>query len=411
MMLKTVYNSLQNFPISVILLPIILTFIGMVALFSISVNQFGVIAITAFTKQLLFMIPAIGGFLFILFIPKYLIHKYIYLMYGLILVLVTVPFLLSTIAGTHRWINIGLPVAFQPSEFAKWIVVVALAKYLSDHNLEMKKFSTLIFPIFIALLPAAIILQQPDLGTALILLTPVLPMLYWVGSRPFHLFMLMAPIFSIGTAFHTVSFTTWAIIMGVILYLSRPNIFFGIIFYFGNIFLGLLAPLLWNGLRPYQQKRILTLFNPELDPLGAAYQTIQSKVAIGSGGFLGKGIGEGTQTHLKFLPVQESDFIVSVIGEEFGFITIAFMLIVFAFFIIKIINLAFYSKERFAGLVLIGIGTIFLSHVFVNTAMSTGLIPVKGLPLPFISAGGSFLLSCYIMVSLIIKMGMETIDD
>ena len=410
MMLKTVYNSLQNFPISVILLPIILTFIGMVALFSISVNQFGVIAITAFTKQLLFMIPAIIGFLFILFIPKYLIHKYIYLMYGLILVLVTVPFLLSTIAGTHRWINIGLPVAFQPSEFAKWIVVVALAKYLSDHNLEMKKFSTLIFPIFIALLPAAIILQQPDLGTALILLTPVLPMLYWVGSRPFHLFMLMAPIFSIGTAFHTVSFTTWAIIMGVILYLSRPNIFFGIIFYFGNIFLGLLAPLLWNGLRPYQQKRILTLFNPELDPLGAAYQTIQSKVAIGSGGFLGKGIGEGTQTHLKFLPVQESDFIVSVIGEEFGFITIAFMLIVFAFFIIKIINLAFYSKERFAGLVLIGIGTIFLSHVFVNAAMSTGLIPVKGLPLPFISAGGSFLLSCYIMVALVLKMAMEPIE-
>ena len=410
MMLKTVYNSLQNFPISVILLPIVLTFIGMVALFSISVNQFGVIAITAFTKQLLFMIPAIIGFLFILFIPKYLIHKYIYLMYGLILVLVTVPFLLSTIAGTHRWINIGLPVAFQPSEFAKWIVVVTLAKYLSDHNLEMKKFSTLIFPIFIALLPAAIILQQPDLGTALILLTPVLPMLYWVGSRPFHLFMLMAPIFSIGTAFHTVSFTTWAIIMGIILYLSRPNIFFGIIFYFGNIFLGLLAPLLWNGLRPYQQKRILTLFNPELDPLGAAYQTIQSKVAIGSGGFLGKGIGEGTQTHLKFLPVQESDFIVSVIGEEFGFITIAFMLIVFAFFIIKIINLAFYSKERFAGLVLIGIGTIFLSHVFVNAAMSTGLIPVKGLPLPFISAGGSFLLSCYIMVALVLKMGMEPIE-
>ena len=410
MMLKTVYNTLQNFPISVMLFPIILTFIGMVALFSISVNQFGVIAITAFTKQLLFMIPAIIGFLFILFIPKYLIHKYIYLMYGLILVLVTVPFLLSTIAGTHRWINIGLPVAFQPSEFAKWIVVVALAKYLSDHNLEMKKFSTLIFPIFIALLPAAIILQQPDLGTALILLTPVLPMLYWVGSRPFHLFMLMAPIFSIGTAFHTVSFTTWAIIMGVILYLSRPNLFFGIIFYFGNIFLGLLAPLLWNGLRPYQQKRILTLFNPELDPLGAAYQTIQSKVAIGSGGFLGKGIGEGTQTHLKFLPVQESDFIVSVIGEEFGFITIAFMLIVFAFFIIKIINLAFYSKERFAGLVLIGIGTIFLSHVFVNAAMSTGLIPVKGLPLPFISAGGSFLLSCYIMVALVLKMGMEPIE-
>ena len=409
-MIKTAYSSFQNFPISILLLPLILTLIGMIALFSISVNQFGVIAISAFTKQLLFMIPAIGGFLMLLFIPKYVIHKYIYLGYGIILVLVTIPFLLSTIAGTHRWINIGLPVAFQPSEFAKWIVVVALAKYLSDHNLEIKKFSTLIVPILIALFPAAIILQQPDLGTALILLTPIIPMLYWVGSRTFHLFMLMAPIFSIGTAFHNISFTTWAIIMGIIIYLSRPSLVFGILFYFGNIFLGLLAPLLWSGLRPYQQKRILTLFNPELDPLGAAYQTIQSKVAIGSGGFFGKGLGEGTQTHLKFLPVQESDFIVSVIGEEFGFITIAFMLLIFALFILKIINLAYSSKERFAGLVLIGIGAIFLSHVFVNTAMSTGLIPVKGLPLPFISAGGSFLLSSYIMVALIIKMGMEPIE-
>ena len=409
-MLKIAYNSSQKFPLSIVFLPMLLTIIGLLALFSISVNQSSVIAISAFTKQLLFMIPAIGGFLTILFIPKYIIHKYIYLAYGLILVLVTVPFLLSTIAGTHRWINIGLPFAFQPSEFAKWIVVISLAKYLSDHNLEIKRFSTLIFPIIIALFPAAIILQQPDLGTALILLTPVFPMLYWVGSRPFHLFMLLAPIFSIGTAFHTISFTSWAIIMGIIVYISRPNLIFGIVFYFVNIFLGLLAPLLWNGLRTYQQKRILTLFNPELDPLGAAYQTIQSKVAIGSGGFFGKGIGDGTQTHLKFLPVQESDFIVSVIGEEFGFITIAFMLILYFLFIIRIINLAYHSNERFAGLVLIGIATIFLSHVFVNTAMTTGLIPVKGLPLPFISAGGSFLLSCYIMVSFIVKMGMESIE-
>ena len=409
-MLKIVYSQSQKFPLSVLFLPLVLTIIGMIALFSISVNQSGIIAITAFTKQLLFMIPAIGGFILLLFIPKYIIHKYIYVAYALILILVSVPFLFNTIAGTHRWINIGLPFAFQPSEFAKWIVVVSLAKYLSDHNLEIKKFSTLLLPILIAVLPASIILQQPDLGTALILLTPVFPMLYWVGSRPFHLFMLIAPIFSIGTAFHNISFTSWAIIMGLILYFSRPNLLFGIIFYFVNIFLGLLAPLLWNGLRPYQQKRILTLFNPELDPLGAAYQTIQSKVAIGSGGFFGKGMGEGTQTHLKFLPVQESDFIVSVIGEEFGFITIAFMLIIFAFFILKIVNLAYYSKERFAGLVLIGIATIFLSHVFVNTAMSTGLIPVKGLPLPFISAGGSFLLSCYIMVALVLKMGMEPIE-
>ena len=409
-MFKDIYNQASDMPISIIFMAIMLTCLGLIVLSSISTNQFDVIAITTFTKQLLFLIPALVGFLTILFIPKYMIHKYIYAAYSLMLMLILVPFLFETIAGTHRWINIGLPVSVQPSEFAKWIVVVALARYLSDHNLQMKKFMTILFPIFIALVPAIIVLQQPDLGTAIILLTPILPMLYWVGARPFHLFMLVAPVLSIATAFHTISFTVWAICMGSIIYMTRPRLIFGVVFYFGNIFLGLLSPFLWSSLRPYQQKRILTLFNPELDPLGAAYQTIQSKVAIGSGGFLGKGLGEGTQTHLKFLPVQESDFIISVIGEELGFITIAVMLIIFANFILKIVKIAFLAKERFAGLVLIGIGTIFMAHVFVNTAMSTGMIPVKGLPLPFISAGGSFLVSCFIMIGLIMKMGDESIE-
>jgi len=409
-MFKTVYNQTSDMPVSIIIFTTMLTILGLISLFSISMNQFGEVGITAFTKQLLFLIPAFVGFITILFIPKYMIHKYIYFAYSLMLMLVLTPFLFETIAGTHRWINFGLPISIQPSEFAKWIVVVALARYLSDHNLRMKKFMTILFPILIALLPAVIVLQQPDLGTAIILLTPILPMLYWVGARPFHLFILVAPLLSIATAFHTTSFTLWAIVMGSIIYLTQPRLFFGVMLYFGNIFLGLLSPFLWNSLRPYQQKRILTLFNPELDPLGAAYQTIQSKVAIGSGGFFGKGLGSGTQTHLKFLPVQESDFIVSVIGEELGFITIAIMLIVFSIFMLKIVKLAFLAKERFPGLVLIGIGTIFMAHVFVNTAMSTGMIPVKGLPLPFISAGGSFLLSCFIMIGLIMKMGDESIE-
>ena len=397
-------------PVSILVFTAMLTILGLISLFSISMNQFDEIGITTFTKQLFFLIPAFVGFITILFIPKYMIHKYIYFAYSLMLISILTPFLFETIAGTHRWINFGLPVSIQPSEFAKLIVVVALARYLSDHNLQMKRFMTILFPILIALIPAVIVLQQPDLGTAIILLTPILPMLYWVGARPFHLFILVAPLLSIATAFHTTSFTLWAIVMGSIIYLTQPRLFFGVMLYFGNIFLGLLSPFLWNSLRPYQQKRILTLFNPELDPLGAAYQTIQSKVAIGSGGFFGKGLGSGTQTHLKFLPVQESDFIVSVIGEEFGFITIAIMLIVFSIFMLKIVKLAFLAKERFPGLVLIGIATIFMAHVFVNTAMSTGMIPVKGLPLPFISAGGSFLLSCFIMIGLIMKMGDESIE-
>ena len=231
-MFKAVYNQTSDMPISIIIFTIMLTCLGLISLYSISMNQFGDLAITTFTKQLLFLIPALVGFLTILFIPKYMIHKYIYPAYSLMLMLVLIPFLFETIAGTHRWINIGLPVSIQPSEFAKWIVVVALARYLSDHNLQMKKFTTIIFPIFIALVPAIIVLQQPDLGTAIILLMPILPMLYWVGARPFHLFILVAPVLSIATAFHTTSFTVWAILMGSTIYLTQPRLFFGVFFLF-----------------------------------------------------------------------------------------------------------------------------------------------------------------------------------
>ena len=174
--------------------------------------------------------------------------------------------------------------------------------------------------------------------------------------------------------------------------------------------LGLLSPWIWSLLTPYQQNRILTLLNPELDPLGSAYQVIQSQTAIGSGGLFGKGWGNGTQTHLKFLPVQETDFMISVLGEELGFGFIFVLLCLFALLVFQIVKLAFESNDRFSSLILIGIGTIFLSHIFVNTAMAVGLIPVKGLPLPFISAGGSFLLSCFIMIGLALNMGINTFE-
>jgi rod shape determining protein RodA len=172
----------------------------------------------------------------------------------------------------------------------------------------------------------------------------------------------------------------------------------------------LFSPWIWSLLSPYQQKRILTLLNPELDPLGSAYQLIQSQTAIGSGGLFGKGWGNGTQTHLKFLPVQESDFMISVLGEEMGFGFIAVLFCLFALLIFQILKLASESNDRFSSLILIGLGTIILSHIFVNTAMAVGLIPVKGLPLPFISAGGSFLLSCFMMIGLILNMGVNTFE-
>ena len=400
-------KSMKSSPYSLLLIILGLLLIGLTSLYSIAAVKSGGES-SAFLRQLFFLIPSIVLMIIFTIVPRKIIHEYIYIVYTLSVIAVFIPFFGSKVADTHRWINIGLPFNLQPSEIAKLIVVLTLARYLSDRNIELNHFTANLVPFVIAFIPAIIVLNQPDLGTALVMMSPVIPMLYWVGARPFHLFLVIAPIFSIISASNFVIFTLWSLIMGLIIYFSKEKMWNSIAIFFLNIFLGLIFPLFWNNfLRPYHRNRILTALNPELDPLGSGYQVIQSKTALGSGGFFGKGWGEGTQTQLKFLPVQESDFIVSVIGEEMGFILILTMLILFLYLILKIINLAHNANDRFSSLVLVGISTIFLSHIFVNCSMASGMIPVKGLPLPFISYGGSFLLSSFIMIGIVINFSKD----
>ena len=401
--------NISEAPWKIILSASFLSFIGLIALSSISYQSLSV-AQNPFYKQLFFLILALIGFLISFLTPKYLIHKYAYVIYSLGAVLVILPFFGDTHVGTHRWLNVGLPFNFQPSEFAKIFSVIALARYLSDNTINIQYFKSIIMPILIALFPALIVLNQPDLGTALVMVSVIFPMLYWSGARPFYLFLLVAPLFSILSAFNVIAFTIWASVIAIVVFYSNTKIISGAGYFFGNIFFGLLSRPIWEMLNPYQQNRVLTFIYPEKDPLGAAYQIIQSKTAIGSGGLFGKGWGAGTQTHLKFLPVQESDFILSVIGEELGFVAIVIVLFTFGYLISHIIRNSFLSKDKFSSLVLIGLASILLAHVFVNTAMTVGLIPVKGLPLPFISAGGTFLLSSYLMIGLVMRFSINYSD-
>ena len=401
--------NINEAPWKVLFSAIFLSCIGLIALNSISF-QSPSLTLSPFIKQLLFLVFALVGFSFSFFTPKYIIHKYAYIIYGIGSILVVLPFFGNPHVGTHRWLNVGLPFNFQPSELAKISLVIALARYLSDHGIKIQNFKSIIFPITIALLPVLIVLNQPDLGTSVVMLSVIFPMLYWAGARPFHLFLLIAPVLSILSAFNVVVFSIWALVITIVIYYSRTNIISSTGYFFGNIFFGLLSRPLWDLLNPYQQNRVLTFIYPDKDPLGAAYQIIQSKTAIGSGGLFGKGWGEGTQTHLKFLPVQESDFILSVIGEELGFISIMVILLTFGYLINITIRYSFLSKDKFSSLILIGLSSILLAHVFVNSAMTVGLIPVKGLPLPFISAGGTFLITSYTMVGLIMRFSINYSD-
>ena len=405
-MLLNIWKKIKKSP-TIILIPVfILLLLGLFSLLSIATLQ-NQAPPNAFSKQLFFLIPSFIMLFVMSVLSKRLIHKYIYVFYVLVVFAVLLPFFGDKVSGTYRWINFGLPFDIQPSEIAKWIIVLVLARYLSDHNLQMTHFSSNLFPLLIALIPTIIVLNQPDLGTAFVMMSSVLPMLYWIGARPFHLFMIVAPILSILSAFNVSVFYFWAFFLAIIIYLSKPKLIYGLGLYFGNIFLGLIFPLVWNSLRPYQQNRVLTYINPEIDPLGAGYHIIQSKTALGSGGLFGKGWGQGTQTHLKFLPVQESDFIVSAIGEELGFIFLLLMILLFFFFIYKILRLAINASDRFSGLILIGLASIFMAHIFINSAMASGLMPVKGLPLPFISYGGSFLVSSFMMIGMILNFGRD----
>ena len=408
-MLVQVWEQIKASP-NVILINIVgLLLLGLMSLYSISVLQ-EENSSNAFAKQILFIGPSIILMFIMTILSKRFIHKYIYLFYCFIILLVLLPFFGQETAGTYRWINFGFSFGLQPSEIAKWVIVITLAKYLSDNNLQVHKFSSNIIPFFIAIIPTVIVLNQPDLGTAFVMMVPVIPMLYWVGARPYHLFLIIAPLLSIITAFNVIVFTIWSTIVAIIVFRSMDKLWNGVTIFFFNVFLGLMFPILWNFLRPFQKNRILTFFNPEIDPLGAGYHIIQSKTALGSGGLIGKGLGGGTQSQLKFLPVQESDFIVSVIGEELGMISLVIMLLLFALLVVKMINLSYSALDRFSGLIIIGIASIFLSHVFINCSMATGLMPVKGLPLPFISYGGSFLISSFMMVGLVLNFGRTEIE-
>ncbi|MBC8174575.1 MAG: rod shape-determining protein RodA [Candidatus Marinimicrobia bacterium] len=388
---------------------LVLTGFGLLTLYSISYHSETSLLTSRFIKQIFWLG---GGFLIFLVtfsIPRRIIHKYSYLAVAVVFIMLFLPYVTGKIAGTYRWIQLS-GFTIQPSELLKWLIIIALARYLSDHNLQMDKFRSTLLPIIFVLIPTAIVAKQPDLGSAIILFAPTIPLLYWAGARPLHIFLVIAPVISVVTAFNLYTFSIWILAVGVVLYLSKSGIKIGLINFFLNVFIGLFTPFLWNQLQPYQKERVLVLIDLSRDPYGAGYQLIQSITAIGSGGFLGKGFGNGTQTHLKFLPEQETDFIFSVIGEEFGFVIVVLILILFAVLIWKIIKTSFVADERFSSLVLIGIATILLSHVFVNVGMTVNLLPVKGLPLPFLSYGGSFLISCFAMLGLAMNMTVEDIE-
>ena len=367
--LKTSGNSFFEKLLSVdYFLILIVLLIGAISVFAIYSTESG--NFSYFTKNHLFRLLAFFSMFLVLSfvrISTWYRHAYVFYLIALFLLILVIFFGL-TASGSKRWINLYF-LNFQPSELMKIAVIVCFARfYHRIQNADLQSFKFLLQPMILLIIPCYLVIQQPDLGTSILI----------AGS---------------GIA---------------IIWLAGLNIKF---FVYSSLLLLVSLPFAISILKPYQKSRILTFFNPDRDPLGAGYQIIQSKIAIGSGGFFGKGFLKGTQSYLEFLPEKHTDFIFTLFSEEFGFLGSIILLLLYVLLIYRIISIGFFVRSFFAKLYCFGFATAIFLYVFVNISMVLGLLPIVGAPLPIMSYGGSSMLSIMLGLSIVMSCKIYSQDQ
>ncbi len=378
--------------------------IGLLAIYSAT---YGTDQMTGnFEKQLIAGCAGLLMAIVISFLPPKYISSSAFLFYGMIILLLVIVLVIGRrTKGQTSWFHIA-GFGFQPSEFAKVAVVLALASFLSNRqkDTDVTNPKDFFWAVGIGMFPVALIMLQPDLGTSLVFLVVLLPVLYWAGMPNFILFIFVAPAAAAICAFLGTWYFVAAMGLTLIALLTfRKNLFISTLIFTSVIISGLSVNLVYNKLQPYQQKRIAAMFNPEADALGSGYNVIQSKIAIGSGGLWGKGFLQGTQTQLKYIPEQWTDFIFCMVGEEFGFAGSMVVVVLFVILIWQTITIAYNCKNKFLSICCIGFATILSFHMLVNMGMTMGIMPVIGIPLPFMSYGVTFLISDMIMLGVIMN--------
>ncbi len=317
-------------------------------------------------KQVVWM--TLGAAVFVaLLVPNYMkLGRFAYLIYAVCLVLILASYLFPPVNGARRWIPFGSFFKLQPSEFMKIAVVLALAKYLMYRD-NLSRARKLAVPFCLALVPTVLILRQPDLGTALLFIPILFALLYSAGARVKHLGLAAA------------------------------------------IGLALLPPLYFFGLKDYQRKRLTGFLHPERTSLQEGYQLVQSKIAIGSGGLTGQGLGQGSQNWMEALPYDQTDFIFAVVGEEWGLVGAGGLLLLYLALFAASISIALRTREPFGRLIVAGVVGLLAAQVYINVGMTMGLMPVTGMTLPLVSYGGSSMISSFILLGLVANVAMHHI--
>ena len=399
-----------DYPLALIAL--LLTAFGVAMVYSAGQTDARVVAdMTAWQRQLMWCAVALGvaygvsrasvRFLEWVTLPAYVLS----------LVLLAVTLLFGSGAGTARSRSVGLTIGGvrlgQPAELAKVAVVLMLARLFATRREAPKSLVDLLAPAAAVLVPWLLVMAQPDLGTGMVFVGIFFGMLFWAGT-PWPLLLLVAsPGVSLVLAFSTGLWGAWFLLLIALVLWYKPYVVEGVVLIVANVVMGVAAPVLWERLNPYQQGRILVFIDPQRDPKRTGYHVIQSQIAIGSGGLTGRGFLEGTQKEGAFLPAQTTDFIFAVLGEELGFLGVSVALTLFVFLFLRVIRVASRANDGFSSLIAFGLLSSWFVHVVVNVGMTLNLMPVTGIPLPFFSYGGSFMLSCWLAVGILIRVSAE----
>jgi rod shape determining protein RodA len=359
------------------------------------------------TRQLFYLFVSLATALGIAFVdPNWLLRHALKIGAGLALALVVVFIIGHWGHGARRWINLGF-VTFQPSEFARPIMVLLLAVMWGASPRAGLGVKELLIGSLVLGVLAGLIALEPDLGTAFSLYPIFLGMLFWGGASLGIVVAALAPIPAMILSQWWWALLLLAVLIAVSLRFSRINWFWTSLFSLLILMLGASTPVIWNMLKTYQQNRILMFLNPGLDPQGSGYSLIQSMIAIGSGGLWGKGYLAGTQSHLRFLPESHTDFVFAVLGEEWGFIGCAVVVLLFLFIIIRGWMIAQRAQNSSLSLLAGGATLALMFKMLINMGMVVGLLPVTGVPLPFITSGGSSLLADMMLVGLILNVRLR----
>ena len=405
--------NFREFRWSLLFLWLSLTVIGLVAIYSATqgpVSQFLPLSIQQnFEKQLIFVAISIGVIFIVQFISPRFFEDGAYLFYGITLILMVLTLFFGVeVNGARSWIRIA-GVNFQISELMKVTTLLAAANYLtSQRNVTAGNARHSLVVVAMFILPIALLLLQNDTGTALIFIAVLPVLLFWSGL-PNTLIFLTGLVVLVGYT------TLYSITAGLI----TLTVLIVLIFFFQRqrrmVWIGLAVGLLVmigvevgmeQVLRPHQKARIEAFVNPESDPQGAGWNVLQAKTAIGSGGITGKGFLQGTQTQLRFLPEQWTDFIFCVIGEEFGFLGSGLVVTLFFLLFLNLISMATTHNHPFAQLFMVGVLAVFFFHFLINIGSAMGLLPVIGLPLPFISYGGSSFLANSLLIAIVLNLNL-----